>query len=101
MLEPNFILKMSKWNFHPKAFLLRIKNVNAGLTARTRIATLLEKEAMNASEISEKSGLSYSSVLHHLHLMEKERIVARSDKRPYKWRLTGAGQKRLIEVFKE
>jgi len=89
---------MPRVNYHPKAFLLRTKNIKPGLTARTKIAALLEKESLNAVLISEKSGLSYSSVLHHLHLMEKEHIVARSNEKPYKWRLTGAGQKRLIEI---
>jgi len=89
---------MPRWNYHPKAFLLRTKNVSPGLVARTKIATLLEKESLDASLISKKSGLSYSSVLHHLHLMEEEHIVARSNEKPYKWKLTGAGQKRLIEI---
>ncbi|MCD6088367.1 winged helix-turn-helix transcriptional regulator [Candidatus Bathyarchaeota archaeon] len=89
---------MRRRDYHPKAFLLRTKNICSGLEARTRIVELLERSPLNANLISEKSGLSYSSVLHHLHLMEKECIVARSGKKPYKWRLTGVGQKRLIET---
>ncbi len=89
---------MPKVNYHPKAFLLHTKNVRPGLAARTKIAALLEKDSLDAALISKKSGLSYSSVLHHLHLMEEEHIVARSSEKPYRWRLTGAGQKRLIEI---
>ena len=91
---------MPRRNYHPKAFLLRTKNIRPGLAARTKIAALLEKESLNAALISKRSGLSYSSVLHHLHLMEKEHIVARSREKPYNWKLTGAGQKRLVEIFK-
>jgi len=89
---------MHRRKYHPKAFLLRTKNISSGLKARTKIAELLEESPLDVALISEKSGLSYSSILHHLHLMEKEFIVARSGKKPYKWRLTGVGQKRLIET---
>ncbi len=89
---------MPRVNYHPKAFLLRTKNIRPGLAARTKIASLLEKDPLNAALISKRSGLSYSSVLHHLRLMEEEHIVARSNEKPYKWKLTGAGQKRLIDI---
>jgi len=89
---------MSRDHFHPKAFLLRTKNIRPGLAARTKIAVLLENDSLSAGLISEKSGLSYSSVLHHLHLMEKDHIVAKSNEKPYKWMLTGAGQKTLVEI---
>ncbi|RLI11403.1 hypothetical protein DRO35_05090 [Candidatus Bathyarchaeota archaeon] len=89
---------MPRVNYHPKAFLLRTKNIRPGLTARTKIAVLLEKDSLNAVLISKKSELSYSTVLHHLHRMEKEHIVARGNDKPYKWKLTGAGQKRLIDI---
>jgi len=91
---------MPRDNYHPKAFLLHTKNIRPGLAARTKIVSLLEKGPLNAVLISKGSGLSYSSVLHHLHLMEEEHIIARSDEKPYKWKLTGAGQKRLIEFEK-
>jgi len=89
---------MSRSHYHPKAFLLRTKNIKPGLVARTRIVLLLEKDSLTANQISEKSKLGYSSVLHHLHLMENEHIVSRSDEKPYKWTLTGAGQKTLLEI---
>jgi len=89
---------MSRTHYHPKAFLLHTKNIKPGLATRTKIITLLEKGAITANQISEKSKLGYSSVLHHLHLMENEHIVSRSSGKPYKWALTGAGQKTLIEI---
>jgi predicted transcriptional regulator len=89
---------MPRVNYHPKAFLLRTKNIRPGLAARTKIVSVLENEPLNAASISKKSGLSYSSVLHHLRLMEDEKIVARSNEKPYSWRLTGLGQKRLNEI---
>jgi len=89
---------MPRNHYHPKAFLLRTKNIKPGLTARTKIVRLLEKDSLTANGISERSNLSYSSILHHLHLMENEHIVARSDEKPYKWELTGAGQKTLVEI---
>ncbi|MCW4021147.1 MAG: hypothetical protein NWF14_07975 [Candidatus Bathyarchaeota archaeon] len=89
---------MVKGSYHPKAFLLHTKNVRRGLIARTKLAALLEGAVLTAKMLSQKSGLSYSAVLYHLHLMEKEHIVARQDKKPYIWRLTGAGQKRLIAI---
>jgi predicted transcriptional regulator len=84
--------------YHPKAFLSIKRNVRPGLTARTRIVLLLEKEASNAKTIAQKAKLSYGVVLHHLHLLETESIVTRKGKRPYLWELTGAGQQRLTNT---
>jgi predicted ArsR family transcriptional regulator len=88
---------MLKEAYHPKAF-LSIRNVRPGLTARTRIVLLLEKEASNAKTVAQKAKLSYAVVLHHLHLLETENILARKGKRPYLWELTGAGQQRLTNT---
>jgi hypothetical protein len=88
---------MFKDSYHPKAFLIRTKNVKQGLVTRTKIAAALEGELLAARAVGEKSGVRYSSVLHHLHLMENESIVEKEGKRPYLWRLTGAGQKRLTD----
>jgi len=74
------------------------RNIRPGLTARTRIILLLEKEVSSAKTIAKKAKLSYAVVLHHLHLLETENILARKNKRPYLWELTGAGQQRLINV---
>jgi predicted transcriptional regulator len=75
------------------------RNVPRGLANRTKVILALEREPSNAKELSEKTGMSYASVLHHLHLLENERIVARRGGRPYMWELTGAGQQSLIEVW--
>jgi len=88
---------MFKDSYHPKAFLIRTKNVKQGLVTRTKIASALEGNLFATKTIGEKSGVRYSSVLHHLHLMEDESIVEKEGRRPYMWRLTGAGQKRLTD----
>ena len=88
---------MLRGSYHPKAFLFRKNNVSRGLKARTKIALALEKDWLTARMLSERAAMSYPSILHHLHLMEEEQIVAKEGRRPYTWKLTGIGQKRLIE----
>jgi len=82
--------------FHPKAFLSRKRNVRLGLVARTRILLVLEKQTSDARGITSLGGLKYNVAVHHLRLLEAERVVHRSEKRPYVWRLTGTGQQRLV-----
>jgi predicted ArsR family transcriptional regulator len=89
---------MFKVPHHPKAFLTRKRNVQRGLLARTRIILILEKEASNAKKLAQESGLSYASVLHHLHLLEAENTLSSKGKRSYVWELTGAGQQRLTNM---
>jgi predicted transcriptional regulator len=89
---------MFKGSYHPKAFLSNTKNVKQGLATRTKIASMLDKGACTARTISGNAGTSYSSTMHHLHLMENDEIVKRSDKKPYVWEWTGAGQKKLTEI---
>jgi len=89
---------MFKIAHHPKAFLTLKRNVRIGLLARTRIVSILEKEASNAKKLAQRTGLNYTSVLYHLHLLEAENILACKGKRPYLWELTGAGQQRLTDV---
>jgi len=89
---------MFKVSYHPKAFLTRRKNVSRGLATRTKIVSQLEKDSLTAKMLNEKTKISYSSLLHHLHLMEDEHVVTRQGRRPYLWKLTGMGQKRLIET---
>ena len=89
---------MFKESYHPKAFLIRKRNVSRGLTARTGILSSLEEDSSTASKLSEATGSSYSSVLYHLHSMEDEHIVAKEGRRPYMWKLTGMGQKTLNEI---
>jgi len=78
--------------------LIKTKNVKKGLVARTKIVSTLESLQCSVRTISERTGVHYSSILHHLHLMEGEHIVARNDKKPYIWKLTGMGQKKLTEI---
>lgn len=86
-----------KERYHPKAFLTEKRNVRLGLLARSRIARFLEKQpSSNAKAIAKGTGMSYAAALHHLHLFEAEKVVARKGKRPFQWELTGAGQQTLI-----
>ena len=87
---------MFKVAHHPKAFLAQKRNVQPGLSARTQIIYVLEKRTCNTKTISRETGLSYKSVLYHLHLLEDEKILSRRGRRTYVWELTGAGQQRLI-----
>jgi predicted transcriptional regulator len=88
---------MFKVAHHPKAFLALKRNVQLGLSARTRIIFALEKKARSTKKISRETGLSYTTALHHLHLLEAENILSHKGKKSYVWRLTGMGQQRLIE----
>ena len=104
---------------HPNAYLERKRNVEQGLHARTKILEVLAMTApteaaaasvSNSEEIrkdgteltikaiSESAAMSYSSSFHHLRLLEAEKIVKREGKRPYKWMVTGKGQRSLDEV---
>ena len=85
-----------KERYHPKAFLVEKRNVRLGLIARSRIARFLEKQSSNAKTIAKETGMSYAAALHHLHLFEAEKVVARRGKRPFQWELTGAGQQALV-----
>jgi len=88
---------MLKSAYHPKAFLALRRNIHPGLANRTAILSILEASALTATALSQKTGLSYRAVLHHLHLLEAERITVRSGNRPYIWKLTGAGQQTLLQ----
>ncbi|HDI00901.1 MAG TPA: transcriptional regulator [Candidatus Bathyarchaeota archaeon] len=84
--------------YHPRAWLAHKRNVKPGLNARTKIIMALEEEpGLTIAQLSERTGLSYSAIRHHLASLEREGIVARSGRRPFKWALTGLGQARLTE----
>jgi len=87
-----------KESYHPKAFLSLTRNVPLGLVARTKIVSFLEKGEFNVRTLAEKIGLSYQAVLHHLHLLETEKIIERRGTKPFSWKLTGAGQQRLTNL---
>jgi len=85
--------------FHPRAFLSRKRNVRLGLIARTRILQVLEKQSSDIKGIMKLSGLHYNVVVHHLRLLEVERVAVRKGaKRPFVWELTGVGQQRLVNL---
>lgn len=93
---------MVKRVFHPRAFLSRKRNVKLGLSARTRLLQVLEKQESDTKNIVGLSGLHYGVVVHHLRLLEAERVVLRkSEKRPFVWQLTGVGQQRLNDLGKQ
>jgi len=87
-----------KASFHPKAFLSQKRNVKLGLTARTRIIVALEKAASSIRGVANATGLNYNVVLHHLRLLEAEKVVTRKGNRPFLWELTGMGQQRLVNL---
>lgn len=80
---------------NPNAFLEKIRNVNNGLKARTKILEALERNPCDAGRIAKEAPLSYGVVIHHLRLLENEGIVHRKGRKPYCWESTGLGQKRL------
>jgi predicted transcriptional regulator len=81
---------------NPKAYLTTVRNVRAGLVARTKVLASMEQEAKTITEISHRSSISYACAAHHLRLLMKERVVTRSGKkRGYVWTLTAYGQQRL------
>ncbi|MCD6387456.1 MAG: winged helix-turn-helix transcriptional regulator [Methanophagales archaeon] len=94
--------------YDPDAFLRRRRNVRRGLSARTKILAVLRGEnaragkagdgdGMTAAEISCVLGLSYSAIMHHLHLLEAEGVLTHEIvKGHYTWKITGRGQKRLV-----
>lgn len=87
---------MPKSAYHPRAFLALKKNVRPGLANRTKIVSSLQEIPLSAKALAQNTGLSYRSILHHLHLLEAEHILVHDDSRPYIWRLTGAGQQTLF-----
>ena len=88
------------FKYHPNAYLERKRNVVRGLNARTKILKVLAMStaAPTIKAVSKFAAMSYPSSFHHLRLLEEEEIVKREGKRPYKWILTGKGQKGLDEV---
>jgi hypothetical protein len=84
--------------FHPKAFLSTRRNVKLGLAARTQVIQVLENTALNVRGICKVTGLSYRIVVHHLRLLETEKVATRRGKKPFTWELTGVGQQRLVNI---
>jgi DNA-binding IclR family transcriptional regulator len=90
---------MRRKQFHPNAYLERRKNVLRGLKARTKILEAIGRARVGTiTELSRLTVLSYAASRHHLRLLEAEDIVTRVGKRPYRWRVTGEGQKSLNQI---
>ncbi|RJS79589.1 hypothetical protein CW708_01980 [Candidatus Bathyarchaeota archaeon] len=88
--------------YHPNAYLSDLRNIKLGLKARTKILDFLEKRfPVDAKTIARETKLHYNVVIHHLKLLETEKIVERSGGRPYFWKLTGLGQRRLNSIIKK
>jgi len=86
---------MRDGNVHPNAYLKKIRNVHAGLAARSKILLLLDRQGFAASNIAKESTLSYAVIMYHLRLLKDEGIVERKGSRRYVWLASGLGQRRL------
>lgn len=86
---------MFKEVYHPNSYLSHIRNVKLGLRARTLILNFLETNEASAKNIAKETDMRYEVVLHHLKLLKTEGVIEREKARPYVWKLTGLGQKRL------
>jgi DNA-binding IclR family transcriptional regulator len=90
---------MRRKQFHPNAYLERRRNVLRGLKARTKLLEAIGKARIGTiTELSRLTVLSYAASRHHLRLLEAEDIITRVGKRPYRWRVTGKGQKSLDQL---
>jgi predicted transcriptional regulator len=81
---------------HPNAYLKNTRNVKSGVSARSKVLTVLDKNWFSAPLIAKETGLSYGVVTYHLKLLESEATVKRKGSGRYVWLSTGFGQKRLI-----
>jgi len=109
LIIPFIVYAMQKEviRYHPNAYLEHKRNVTQGLQARTKILEVIDEilnkeraagRKLTIKAVSKSAALSYASSLHHLRLLEQEKIVIREGKRPYRWKVTGKGQTTLAEV---
>jgi predicted transcriptional regulator len=90
------VLGLARARVHPKAYLTKIRNVRAGLAARSKILQVLEQGRRTIPQAAKEAGLSYDRVSHHMRLLMRERLVDRSGtRRPFVWSLTPFGQQKL------
>ncbi|MEM4948126.1 MAG: winged helix-turn-helix domain-containing protein [Candidatus Jordarchaeales archaeon] len=71
------------------------RNVQQGVSTRSKIIQALKAGPKTAREIADELGMNYSTVLRHLKLMEKEKIVFCERGVGFRWKLTGLGQQPL------
>lgn len=83
-------------HYHPNAWLPGFRNIQPGLQRRTAIIRILEKEHTTARILAEQIGVSYSTILYHLHHLEHYQIVKRANPRPpLNWKYKPIGQQTL------
>lgn len=92
--------------YHPNAWLPGFRNVRPGLQRRTELLYALEKESSTAQILAKQIGVSYSTILYHLHHLEHHKIVQPVNPRPpLKWVFKSIGQQTLnnyeARVFRE
>jgi predicted transcriptional regulator len=80
---------------HPNAYLKNTRNVKSGLSARSKVLSVLDKDCFSAPRLAKETGLSYAVVTYHLKLLEAEGTVKRKGSGRFVWLSTGFGQKRL------
>lgn len=82
--------------YHPNAWLPGYRNIRPGLHRRTEILRFLEKASSTAHIISDQIGVSYSTILYHLHHLEHYQIVQRANSQPpLNWVIKPTGQQTL------
>ncbi|MHA1606718.1 MAG: winged helix-turn-helix domain-containing protein [Candidatus Freyarchaeota archaeon] len=79
----------------PQAVLRTKRNIQQGVSTRTKILKAIEATPKTAKQIAEETGIGYNSILRQLKTMEKEKIVTRDENNPTCWRVTGLGQQPL------
>lgn len=85
---------------HRLAYLLRIRNVQQGLIARSRIIDQLDLEKWKtATVIAKELPITAQTVTYHLRNLEKEDVVVHSPKRG--WRFAPIHQTELTEFLKK
>ncbi len=88
-----------KEDVEARAYLKSMRNVKRGLELRSTIIRSLKSGEHTVSELAKQAGLNYSSVLRQLRNLEREGVVERLGKPPYRWRLTGRGQLSMFDYL--
>ncbi|MBS7246702.1 MAG: winged helix-turn-helix domain-containing protein [Candidatus Jordarchaeales archaeon] len=90
--------RIAKWRkipHTPQAVLRTKRNVQQGVSTRSRIIQAIMTSPKTAREIAEELSVSYNAVLRHLKIMEKEKIVTCNHEDGSRWKPTGLGQQPL------
>ncbi|MHA1615351.1 MAG: ArsR family transcriptional regulator [Candidatus Thorarchaeota archaeon] len=86
---------------HRLAYLLRLRNVQRGLTTRSMIIDILDfRRWKTATEIAKKVPVTAATVAYHLRNMEKEDVVVHHPKGKG-WKFTPVHQTELSEFLKK